>query len=118
MIEFCASKPGAQPLVALSQRRTTDDPEGRLPTLGSSFLALFLQAQEGGVSGGVSSNPLELVAQASYVALTVLLILGILSIVSWALILYKWWTFGRAARQSNNFLEVFRRSSKFSEVQA
>jgi biopolymer transport protein TolQ len=78
----------------------------------------LLQAQEGGVSAGVSSNPLELLANASYVALAVLLILGILSIVSWAIILYKWWTFGRAARQSNSFLEVFRRSSKFSEVQS
>ena len=87
-------------------------------TLGSSFLALVLQAQEGGVSRGVSSNPLELLAQATYVALAVLLILGVLSIVSWTIILYKWWTFGRAARQSNNFLEVFRRSSKFSEVQS
>src|SRR5207253_703640 len=32
--------------------------------------------------------------------------------------LYKWWTFRRAARQSTQFLDVFRRSDKFSEVQA
>ena len=30
----------------------------------------------------------------------------------------SWWTFRRAARQSAQFLDVFRRSNKFSEVQA
>ncbi|MGE3520267.1 MAG: MotA/TolQ/ExbB proton channel family protein [Vicinamibacterales bacterium] len=41
-----------------------------------------------------------------------------MSVVCWAIILYKLWVFSRAARQSSSFLEVFRRSSKFSEVQA
>jgi biopolymer transport protein TolQ len=104
--------------VALSQRRTAGVSEGRLRTLGSLSFALLLQAQDGGVSVGSSSNPLELIAEASPVAKAVLIILGLLSVVSWAIILYKWWTFRRAARQSGNFLEVFRRSSKFSEVQA
>jgi biopolymer transport protein TolQ len=89
-----------------------------LRTLGSSLLALHLQAQDGGVSEGVSSNPLELIAEATIVAKVVLIILGVLSIVCWAIILYKWWAFGRADRQSRSFLDVFRRSSKFSEVQA
>jgi biopolymer transport protein TolQ len=40
------------------------------------------------------------------------------SVGSWAIILFKLWTFNRAERQSAAFLEVFRRSSKFSEVQA
>ena len=87
-------------------------------TLGSPFFALLLQAQDGGVSVGSSANPLELIAEASPVAKAVLIILGLLSVVCWAIILYKWWTFRRADRQSGNFLEVFRRSSKFSEVQA
>ncbi len=38
--------------------------------------------------------------------------------VSWGIFLYKWWTFRRAAKQSAQFLDVFRRSNKFSEVQA
>ena len=42
----------------------------------------------------------------------------IFSIVSWGIILYKLWTFNRIQSQSNRFLEIFRRSSKFSEVQA
>lgn len=60
----------------------------------------------------------HLVAEASIVNQAVLLILVLFSVVSWAIILYKLWAFNRAERQSNAFLEVFRRSSKFSEVQA
>ena len=42
----------------------------------------------------------------------------IFSIVSWGIILYKLWTFNRIQAQSTRFLEIFRRSAKFSEVQA
>ena len=87
-------------------------------TLGSSFLALLVQAQGGGLSEGSSTNPLELVANSGYVAKAVLLTLGMMSIVCWAIILYKLWTFRRCNRHSAHFLEVFRRSNKFSEVQA
>ena len=45
-------------------------------------------------------------------------ILLIFSAVSWGIILYKFWTFRRAERQTSTFLSVFRKSSKFSEVQA
>jgi biopolymer transport protein TolQ len=38
--------------------------------------------------------------------------------VSWGIIFYKAWAFSRSARQTASFLEVFRRSNKFSEVQA
>ena len=48
----------------------------------------------------------------------VLGILALFSIVSLAITLHKWWTFRRTRRQSASFLEVFRRSNKFSEVQA
>lgn len=88
-------------------------------TLGSPFLALLLQAQ-GGSAVDAGSNPtfVSLVARSSPVAKIVLLLLALSSIVSWGIVLYKQWTFGRAARQSASFLDVFRRSSKFSEVQA
>jgi len=89
-----------------------------LRTLGSLYLALLLQAQGGAAPESPSSNPLELLARSTLVAKGVLLILGVLSIVSWAIILHKLWTLGRARRQSDSFLEVFRRSNKFSEVQA
>jgi biopolymer transport protein TolQ len=61
---------------------------------------------------------LEILANTSPISKAVLLILAIFSIGSWGIILYKWWAFRRARRQSGSFLEVFRRSSKFSEVQA
>jgi biopolymer transport protein TolQ len=58
------------------------------------------------------------VARSTPVAKAVLLVLILFSIASWAVILYKLWTFSRAQRHSAAFLDVFRRSSKFSEVQA
>ena len=48
----------------------------------------------------------------------VLGVLGIFSVISWGIILHKWWTFVRTRRQTASFLDVFRRSNKFSEVQA
>ena len=86
-------------------------------TLGSLWLALQLQAQGGVVPEGPGSVILSSIAH-SKVSQLVLFVLAVFSIVSWSIILYKWWTFGRAARQSTQFLDVFRRSSKFSEVQA
>jgi len=83
------------------------------------FLALLLQAPESSAPESASSQTiLALLARSSPVTKFVLLSLAVLSIVSWSIILYKIWTFGRSARQSASFLDVFRRSSKFSEVQA
>ncbi len=86
-------------------------------TLG--FLALAWQEQ-GSVpaAGGLGGNVGELIARSSAVSQAVLLILALFSIVSWGVILQKFWQFRRASRQSAAFLDVFRRSSKFSEVQA
>jgi biopolymer transport protein TolQ len=89
-----------------------------LRTLGGLFLVLLLQAEGGAAPEGSNPSILELIANTSAVSKVVLGILAILSAVSWGIILYKWWTFSRAARQSRSFLEVFRRSNKFSEVQA
>ncbi len=88
-------------------------------TLGSPILALLLQGQGlGAPDAGQSTTFVALVARSSPVAKLVLLILALFSIVSWGIILYKLWTFRRSERQSASFLDVFRRSSKFSEVQA
>ena len=46
----------------------------------------------------------------------VLLLLALFSLVSWAIILYKGMSLQRAHSQSKTFLEVFRKSTKFSEV--
>jgi len=91
-----------------------------LRTLGTRPLALLLlQAQGGAATDSDSSTAIVvLVARSSLVSKGVLLLLALLSIVSWSIILYKLWSFRRSARQSATFLDVFRRSNKFSEVQA
>jgi biopolymer transport protein TolQ len=89
-----------------------------LRTLGSPIFALLLQAQGESTSDASTLSPFDLIVSTTPVGKAVLLILVLLSIVSWSVILYKWVTFGRSSRQSRRFLDVFRRSSKFSEVQA
>jgi len=83
-------------------------------------LGLFLLAQAQGNGGTEASGHdlLQMVASSSPIAKAVLLVLILFSITSWAVILFKLWIFSRSERQSAAFLEVFRRSSKFSEVQA
>ena len=94
--------------------------EARLRTLGRLVYALLLQGQGGTAtdSGGASTSILELLARSQPISKAVLLILALFSIVSWSITLYKLWTFHRSERQSASFLDVFRRSNKFSEVQA
>jgi biopolymer transport protein TolQ len=60
----------------------------------------------------------SLVLKSSLLSKGVLLILLIFSATSWGIVLYKTWQFQRAKRQTSSFLDIFRRSSKFSEVQA
>jgi len=88
-----------------------------LRTLGRVSLALLLQVQGDAVPDN-STSIVELLARSSAATKIVLLFLALFSILSWSIILYKKWVFGRAARQSASFIDVFRRSNKFSEVQA
>lgn len=90
--------------------------EERLRSLVSMAVALQVQAipSEEGLGGDV----VALVARSGVTAKTVLLILLLFSVASWAIILYKIWSFRRIRRHTTTFLDVFRRSSKFSEVQA
>ena len=87
-------------------------------TLGSPFVALLMQAESGAVSGGTDTSILGIIARSTPISKAVLLTLILMSVGSWAIILYKLWVFRRSEQQSNSFLDVFRRSSKFSEVQA
>jgi biopolymer transport protein TolQ len=50
------------------------------------------------------------------VAAAVLVVLCIFSLISWAVIIYKGISLRRAHAQSDTFLQVFRKSNKFSEV--
>jgi biopolymer transport protein TolQ len=89
-----------------------------LRTLGGLPLTLWLQAQSGSAAEGSATSVVTLVLRSSPISKAVLLTLALLSIISWGIILYKLWTFRRTERHSAQFLDVFRRSSKFSEVQA
>jgi biopolymer transport protein TolQ len=89
-----------------------------LRTLGGPILALLVQGDGGAVSEASTSTILDVLARSTPVAKGVLVILAVFSVVSWSIFLYKLWTFRKASRHSRSFLEVFRRSNKFSEVQA
>jgi biopolymer transport protein TolQ len=78
------------------------------------FLFLFLQS----TSGAFSRGTLDLLARAGWVAKGVLLMLVLFSLISWTIIIYKGIALRMAHHQSRVFLDVFRRSSKFSEVNA
>jgi biopolymer transport protein TolQ len=80
-------------------------------------VALALQAQ-GSPDAGTGIDFVHLIANAPWIAKSVLLILLLFSAVSWGIILYKLWQYRRAARNTRMFLQVFRKSTKFSEVQA
>jgi len=89
-----------------------------LRTLGSPFFVLQVQGEGGAVSGTSGSQILDLLSHTTYVSRAVLIILALFSIASWAVILYKLWTFKHIERQTAQFVDVFRQSNKFSEVQA
>jgi biopolymer transport protein TolQ len=100
-----------------SQRLTNRLAEDRLHTLDNLLFALQVQAQGGSASEGSGRFILGVIAR-SIAAQIVVFTLLLFSVLSWGIILYKLWVFYRASRQSAQFLDVFRRSAKFSEVQA
>lgn len=70
--------------------------------------------------GGAEAGPgiVEVFLQSGTMAKAVLGILALFSLMSWAVMLAKALQFRRAERQGRRFLEVFRRSRRFSEVEA
>src|SRR5688572_14903937 len=77
-----------------------------------------MQVQGNGGTDAAGHDLLQMVAGSSPISKAILLVLILFSVTSWAVILFKLWVFSRSERQSVAFLEVFRRSNKFSEVQA
>jgi biopolymer transport protein TolQ len=93
--------------------------EGVLRVLGTLILALQDQGSAPGPSEAATSTDIvSLVSNASWVAWIVLSVLLVFSAVSWGIVVFKYLQLSRAARQTAQFLEVFRKSSRFSEVQA
>ena len=86
-------------------------------TFGSLVLALQMQQGDGTPFAG-SGDVVRLVAETTPINQAVLVILVLFSVISWAIILQKTWAFRRSERDTSRFLDVFRKSSKFSEVQA
>jgi biopolymer transport protein TolQ len=100
---------------SLSNSAIDDASEASLHTLGSIVLAL--QVQDGAAPLAGTGSVIDGIRETGPVNLTVLALLVLLSVISWAIILYKWWHYRIVERQTATFLDVFRRSSKFSEVQ-
>jgi biopolymer transport protein TolQ len=89
-----------------------------LRTLGT--IALLLQQADDTAAPVVPStgNILRIITGASPISQAVLALLVVFSIASWGVFLYKLGQYRKGARQSAQFIDVFRRSSTFSEVQA
>ena len=62
------------------------------------------------------NNIVRLFLSAGPTAKAVLIVLAVFSLVSWAIILAKIWSFSRARRASRSFLAHFRKSRKFADV--
>jgi biopolymer transport protein TolQ len=104
-------------VTALSQRRAADASEASLHTLGMFVLALQVQDGAAPVSSG-SRVLIDIITKATVINQAVLAILIVISVVSWAIILSKSLSYRRVQSQTAKFLQAFRNSSKFSEVQA
>ena len=68
--------------------------------------------------GAPGSALVEMIRNSGPVAFAVLIILLVASIFSWAIMLSKWRAFGRARKESTNFLRAFRKSGRLSEIAA
>ena len=88
-----------------------------MPTPGLIVLALQL---EGGLPPvrAAAGDFANLVLSASPIVKFVMGLLVVFSVISWAIVLYKLWSYRGIEKQSATFLAVFRKSAKFSEVQA
>ena len=78
----------------------------------TTVVLVLAQVQPPAFSGGVAG----LIATSGLMARFVLALLLLFSLISWAIILYKGLALHRAHSHSETFLEIFRKSSKFSEV--
>ena len=68
------------------------------------------------VSQAIPTTPIELITHATRVTQFVLIILAILSLVSWGIILAKWWELRGATRASRAFENEFTRATRLDQV--
>jgi len=86
----------------------------------SGFLFLATGSPAAALPAAATEGSLDLIelVLGSVAGIVVLSILLLFSAASWAIIALKTRQFAQAERQTAQFLDIFRRSSKFSEVQA
>lgn len=60
----------------------------------------------------------QLIFEASPIVQFIMGLLVVFSIISWGIVLYKWWAFRGIEKHTSTFVDVFRKSAKFSEVHA
>ena len=88
-----------------------------MPTPGMFILAV--QLGEGmSPARGTAGDFAQLILSASPIVKVVMGLLLTFSVISWGIVFYKWWTFRAIEKDSASFIDVFRKSAKFSEVQA
>jgi biopolymer transport protein TolQ len=76
-------------------------------------MALLLQVQS---SAPFGNSILGMLVHASGFALVILLLLLLFSLLSWTIIVRKWLTFRLIGQKSRDFVAMFRKSSRLSEV--
>lgn len=76
-------------------------------------MTLFAQIES---AGGMS--PTDLVLSGTPVTKAVLVVLVVLSLLSWALMFAKWWEFRRVRRESRDFTRDFERAQSLEEAAA
>jgi biopolymer transport protein TolQ len=73
--------------------------------------AVILQA-----GGAIPSTPIELVLTASLETKLVLLVTVIFSLVSWFIIILKWWQFRRLNKQADRFFQEMERTTRLQDA--
>jgi biopolymer transport protein TolQ len=94
------------------------------PILGQPLLLALLRFQDAAQpdtsapapTAASSSALVEMIHNSGPVAFAVLILLLLCSIFSWAIMLSKWSSFGKAEKQSKRFIRAFRKSGRLSEI--
>jgi biopolymer transport protein TolQ len=92
--------------------------EGVLRVLGSLILAFQDQGLPGSSEATNRTDIISLVLHADWMVKIVLLTLLLFSAMSWGIVIFKHRQIKKATAETVKFLDVFRKSSRFSEVQA
>lgn len=69
------------------------------------------------IGRAIASTPWEMIVDATLATKIVLAVLAVLSLVSWGIMLGKWWEFRRVRRAGDEFLKHFEHARTVDEVQ-